>query len=65
MADRYYRLNLGQKLQSDVIKSAAATPGAFVDVRVTFDAPFANKTEIFNALRAIENFIEKDNWPPA
>ena len=65
MTDRYYRLSLGGDQPQDVTKSAAATPAAFVDIRVTFDAAGASKLEVNKALNAAAEYVLQDNWPPA
>lgn len=64
MADRYYAVNLGGDTAQDVTEGAAATPAAFVDVRVTYDATGNSKLEAIKALNAAIQYITQDNWPP-
>lgn len=65
MADRYYAVELGGDLAQNVTESGAATPAAFVDVRVTYDATGASKLETVKALDAVKMLILEDAWPPA
>lgn len=64
MADRYYAVALGGDIPQDVTEGAAATPAAFVDVRLTYDATGASKLEAVKALNAVIGFILQDNFPP-
>ncbi len=65
MADRYYSVAVGGDLAQDVTKGAAATPAAFLDARVTYDASSASKEAAVKALNAVIYYILTDNWPPA
>lgn len=64
MADRYYAVALGGDLPQDVVEGAVATPAAFVDVRLTYDATGANRLEVCKALNAVFGYILQDNYPP-
>lgn len=64
MADRYYSVALGGDIPQDVTEGAAATPAAFVDVRLTYDATGASKLETVKALNAVIGYILQDNFPP-
>lgn len=63
MADRYYRVALGGDLSENVTEGATATPTAFVDVRVTYDAPHASKEQVYKALNAVRYYILEKSWP--
>lgn len=64
MADRYYAVSLGGDTPLDVTEGAAATPAAFVDVRLTYDATGASKLEVVKALEAVRNYVLQDTFPP-
>lgn len=64
MADRYYAVALGGDLPENVTEGAAATPSAFVDVRLTYDATGASKEQAVKALNAVIGYILQDNYPP-
>lgn len=64
MADRYYAVALGGDLPENVVEGAAATPVAFVDVRLTYDATGANRLEVAKALNAVIGYVLQDNYPP-
>lgn len=64
MADRYYAVSLGGDTAGDVTEGAAATPAAFVDVRITYDATGASKLEAIKALDAAKAYILQDTFPP-
>lgn len=65
MADRYYAVSaLGGDLATDVTEGGAATPAAFVDVRITYDATGNSKLEAVKALDAVKMAILQDTWPP-
>lgn len=68
MADQYYRVAFGGQRAVNVTKSGAATPTAFVDVRVTIDTPAGEKAAdvklaFLNALNAVKERVLQDNWP--
>lgn len=65
MTDRYYSVALGGDLPQDVTEGAAATPAAFADVRITYDATGASKEQVLKALEAVKGYVLQDNWPPA
>lgn len=64
MADRYYAVALGGDLPENVTEGAAATPAAFIDVRMTYDATGASKEQAVKALNAVRDFILQDSFPP-
>lgn len=64
MADRYYAVELGGDIAQNVTEGAAATPAAFVDVRVTYDATGNSKLEAVKAIDAVRMKILEDSWPP-
>ena len=64
MADRFYSVPIDGTAAANVTESATATPGAFVDVRITYDATGNSK---FNAIKAVEAVVQaltQDTWPP-
>lgn len=65
MADRYYSASVGASMPANVTEGAAATPGAFVDLRITYDATQASRQAAINAVQAILGAIVQDSWPPA
>lgn len=68
MADRYFRVDLfgadGDSAQN-VIEDSVATPGAVVDVRITYDAANNSKMDAINAVNAVLMYLTQDSWPPA
>lgn len=64
MADRYYSVPVGGDIPENVTEAASATPAAFVDVRVTYDASGNSKEAFYKALEAVKDYILQDNWPP-
>lgn len=65
MADRYYSASVGASMPSEVTEGAAATPGAFVDVRITYDATQASRQAAIDAVNAVLGALIQDSWPPA
>lgn len=63
MANRYYRVAPGGGLPENVTEGAAATPTAFIDVRVTYDAPYASEEQVYKALDAVRNYILERGLP--
>lgn len=64
MADRYYAVALGGDLPENVTEGAAATPAAFVDVRLTYDASGASREQAIKAINAVRDYILQDAFPP-
>lgn len=64
MADRYYAVSLGGDIAQNVTESGSATPAAFVDVRVTYDATGNSKLEAVKSIEAVVMKILEDSWPP-
>jgi hypothetical protein len=65
MADRYYAVTLSSNLPTGVTEGASATPAAFLDLRITYDAASATKTEVVRGLEAlVAHIIHVDTWPP-
>jgi len=65
MADRYWSVNAGQD-KTQVAEAGTSTPGAQVEVRVTYDnAAFVrNKQAVITALAHLRARIVQDTWPP-
>ena len=63
MATRYYGVNVGGDMPTDVVESGSTTSRT-VELAVVYDATGANKMIVLNALEAIMNYIVTDNWPP-
>jgi hypothetical protein len=64
MADRYYSAPVSASMPANVTEGAAATPGAFCDVRITYDASQASRQAAINAVNAVLGYLVQDNWPP-
>lgn len=64
MADRYYSAPVGASMPANVTEGGAATPAAFCDVRITYDATNASRQQAINAVQAVLNYLVQDNWPP-
>ncbi|SOD41323.1 hypothetical protein [Nitrosovibrio sp. Nv4] len=65
MADRYYSVVLGEHTIDKVTEGAASVAGDAIEVRVTYDATGMSKQAALFGLRAIEDYIKKDAFPPA
>lgn len=64
MSDRFYSVPLGGDLPENVTEGAAASPAAFLDVRITYDATGASKEQFYKALGAVRDYILQDTFPP-
>lgn len=64
MADRYYQAQIGADMPGDVVEAGASSAGVPIELRVTYDATGASKTQILKALDAIKQYITTDTWPP-
>lgn len=64
MANRYYQAALGAEMKEEVVEAGSSSL-AWVEVAITYDATNNSKQAAINSLRAIEQYILADNWPPA
>lgn len=64
MADRYYSTTIAGNTANDVTESTTATPAAFVDVRVTYDASQSSRFTAYKAVEAVAQRILQGTWPP-
>ena len=64
MATRYYGVNVGGKMPTDV-SEAGSTTSRTVELAVVYDATGANKVQVLDAIEAIKNYIIQDTYPPA
>lgn len=63
MATRFFGVNIGGSMPSDV-SEAGSTTSRSVELSVVYDATGANKVQVLRAIKAIENYIIQDTWPP-
>lgn len=63
MATRYYGVNVGGDMPTDV-SEAGSTTSRPVELVLTYDATGMNKMQALKALEAIQNYISQDTWPP-
>lgn len=63
MATRFYGVNVGGGMPTDV-SEAGSTTSRTVELSVVYDATGANKTEVLKAIEAIKNYIATDTYPP-
>ena len=64
MASRFYSVPINGTDAASVTKLSVATPGAFVDVRITFDATGNSKFNAIKAVEAVAQALVQKNWPP-
>lgn len=64
MATRYYQAGLGAEMKEEVVEAGSASL-VWVEVQVVYDLSGNSKQAALNSLRAIEQYILADNWPPA
>lgn len=64
MANRFYSGNFGSTMKTEITETSVTTAGASVELRVTYDATNANKQSLLMAIRAIEQKIIEDTFPP-
>lgn len=64
MADRFYGVDLGGKMPTEVTEAGSTTSKA-IELRVTYTTTGLTKNDVLNALEALESFITCDTWPPA
>lgn len=62
MSNRYYGVDLGGDMPTDVTEAGSSTAKALEFV-VTYDATGMNRTKVLLALGAIYNYIAQDTWP--
>ena len=64
MAERFYGVDVGGDMPTDVTE-AASTTSKVQEFRVTYTTAGLDKTKVLNALEAIRNYIIADTFPPA
>lgn len=63
MADRFYSVVLGEQTPS-LVTEGTSTSSEAIELRVTYDATGMDKQEVLLGLKAIEQYILQDAWPP-
>lgn len=63
MASRYYGVDIGGDMPTDVTE-AGSTTSKNIELVVVYDATGMNKLAVLMALQALENYITQDTWPP-
>lgn len=61
---RYYGMDVGKSLPSDVKESSSST-GRDIEIVVVFNTPTADKRRVLEALNALKYYLLFDGWPPA
>lgn len=61
---RYYGLNVGQALPSQVVESDSPT-GRDIEVMLVFNTPLSDKRRVTDTLNALRYYLLFDTWPPA
>lgn len=64
MANRYYGVNIGGGMPTEVAE-AGSTTSKHVELVVNLSASGADRVQVLKALEAISNYIVADTWPPA
>jgi hypothetical protein len=65
MADRFYSGEFGATMKTEITETGTTTAAADVELRVTYDATNNSKQSLLMAIRAIEQKIIEDTFPPA
>lgn len=63
MADRYYRAALGAETKEEVVEAATSSL-VWCEFACTYTLSGNSKLDALKALRAIEQYIIADAWPP-
>lgn len=63
MADRYYGIDLGGDMPTDVTEASSTTSKA-IELRVTYTTTGLTKTDVLKAIEALEYYVTTDTWPP-
>lgn len=64
MANRYYGVDIGGGMPTDVTESGSTTSKP-VELVVDVSATGVNKMQVLKAIEALEYYITTDTWPPA
>lgn len=64
MADRFYSGEFGATMKTEITEAGTTTAAADVELRVTYDATNASKQALLMSIRAIEQKIVEDTFPP-
>ena len=65
MADRFYSGEFGATMKTEITETGTTVAAADVELRVTYDATNNSKQSLLMAIRAIEQKIIEDTFPPA
>lgn len=64
MTTRYYGIDLGGDMPTDVTESASTTSKA-IELQVVFTTTGMTKMDVLKAIEALENYVTTHIWPPA
>ncbi len=64
MANRFYSVQIGGGMKTDVTETTTTTAGAPFELRVTYDATGNSKVATLKALEALTQRLTEDTWPP-
>lgn len=65
MADRYYGVEFGAKMDTAVTEGSSSTAARDVELRVTYDATGASKLAVLNAIDVLRAKIVAEPFPLA
>ena len=63
MTDRFYGVDLGGDMKTDVTE-AASTTSKVIELRVAYDTAGLTKVDVLKAIEALEQYVTTDTWPP-
>lgn len=63
MADRFYGVDLGGNMPTEVTEAASTTSKA-IELRVTYTTTGLTKMDVLRAMEALEGYLVRDTWPP-
>ena len=63
MTDRFYSVALGEQT-TDKVTEGSSTSSEAIELRVAYDTTGLNKLTVLNGLKALQDYITKDTWPP-
>lgn len=63
MTDRFYGIDIGGDMPTDVTEQATTT-SKNIELRVTYDAAGMSKLTLLQSLEALQYYVSQDTWPP-
>lgn len=64
MANRFYSVQIGGGMKTDVTETTSTTASAPFELRVSYDATGGSKVAVLKALEALRQRLTEGKWPP-